>query len=197
MNTVNLPSAYEKIMEFDLVRNRKEVIIVNAISIVLTVLMLAIGIFSFGSERLSEFLLTDSFEEFNSLVFKCVITILLCMIVIILHEMIHAAFIKLFCKDCRLKFSRRLFYAYASSNAYFDKKSYNIIAVAPLLIIGVISLGACFLVPIEWFWVFYIVEVINVSGAAGDIYVFAITSRMPKDILINDTGRTMGVYGKR
>lgn len=196
MNTINLPARYKRVMEIDLVRNRKDIIIVNVISIFLTVMMFFIGFAIYGRDRISDLIFTDSYERLNSLIFKSIIIIIFCMIVIVVHELIHGIFMKLFCKECKLNFGYRIFYAYAGSNAYYGKKAYNIIAVAPLLIIGITALIACCLAPVEWFWVVYMIEILNVSSAAGDIYVFTIISRMPKDILIRDVGASMTVYGK-
>lgn len=195
MNTIDLPERYERIKEIDLVRNRKEVIIVNVISAAIVAVMLVFGILAFGTSRFDDMLRTETFEELNDFIFKCIITVILGMASIVLHEIIHSIFMKALCKECKLKFGFRLFYIYAKSDAYYTKRSYNIIACAPLLIIGILSAIACIVLPHEWSWVFYIIEVLNVSGAAGDIYVFSIITRMPEDILISDIGTSMSVYG--
>lgn len=52
------------------------------------------------------------------------------------------------------------------------------------------------LVPTGWFWVVYLIQMMNISGAAGDLYVSASFSKLPKDILINDTGVSMTIYSK-
>ena len=51
-------------------------------------------------------------------------------------------------------------------------------------------------VPYEWFWVVYIIQITNISGAAGDIFVTLKFSRLPSDILIKDYGVGMKVYSK-
>lgn len=50
------------------------------------------------------------------------------------------------------------------------------------------------LVPYEWFWVVYLIQLINLSGAAGDLFVTVRFSKMPKDILVRDYGVGMTVY---
>lgn len=53
-----------------------------------------------------------------------------------------------------------------------------------------------FIVPMSWFWVVYFIQMGNVSGAAGDLYVTWKFSKLPKDILVKDTGVEMTVYSK-
>ena len=87
-------------------------------------------------------------------------------------------------------------YAYAGSEAYFNKRSYLVIALAPIVVWGVVLLILNFLVPTSWFWCVYFIQVCNVSGAAGDLYVSCKFSRLPADILIRDTGVSMTVYSR-
>lgn len=47
-----------------------------------------------------------------------------------------------------------------------------------------------------WFWVIYFIQIMNISGAAGDLYVTYRFSKLSKDILINDTGIAMTIYSK-
>ena len=58
------------------------------------------------------------------------------------------------------------------------------------MIFGVLSA----LVPRDWFWVVWFWQIMNVSGAAGDVYVTLKLLRAPSDILVKDTGVSMTVY---
>ncbi|MBP3700652.1 MAG: DUF3267 domain-containing protein [Lachnospiraceae bacterium] len=84
----------------------------------------------------------------------------------------------------------------ASSDDYYDKRSYITIGLAPVVVWGIVIAIVNTFVSLEWFWVAYLIQIVNVSGAAGDIYVTAKFSRMPKDILVKDTGVGMTVYSK-
>jgi hypothetical protein len=88
-------------------------------------------------------------------------------------------------------------YAYAGSEAYFNKKSYIIIALAPVVIWGAVLGVLCAVLPQSWFWVVYLIQIGNISGAAGDFYVTFKFLKLPKDILVNDTGVAMTVYTKK
>ena len=46
----------------------------------------------------------------------------------------------------------------------------------------------------KFFWFIYLLQLVNVSGAAGDLYVSFRFLRMPKDILVQDTGVSMTVF---
>ena len=84
--------------------------------------------------------------------------------------------------------------AYAGSNCYFNKKHYIIIALAPIVIWGIVLLVLNLVFKETWFWVIYFIQIFNLSGAAGDLYVTYRFSKLPKDILIKDIGVNMTIY---
>lgn len=55
-------------------------------------------------------------------------------------------------------------YAYAGSEAYFTKKRYFIIALAPVAVWGVVLLALCMLVPAPWFWTVYLIQIGNIAA---------------------------------
>lgn len=59
---------------------------------------------------------------------------------------------------------------------------------------GMVLAALCAAVPAQWFWVLYLVQVTNVSGAAGDLYITWKALRMPAGVLIQDTGAEMAFY---
>ena len=114
---------------------------------------------------------------------------------IILHELVHGIAMKL-CGTKKIKYGFTSVYAYAGSDDYYSKKPYVAIALAPIVVWGVILGIINALVPMEWFWVVYFIQLINLSGAAGDLYVTAKFAKLPKDILIRDYGVAMKVYAR-
>ena len=68
------------------------------------------------------------------------------------------------------------------------------IALAPLTFWGVILLISQAFVPSEWVWSVYVLQMYNIAGSAGDIYVSFVISEMPEDILVLDDGAAMTVY---
>ena len=87
-------------------------------------------------------------------------------------------------------------YAFAGSDDYYDKSGYLTVALAPILTFGVLFAAILPLVPQGWFWVVYLLQVINLSGAAGDLFVTVRFARLPKDIAVRDCGVSMTVYSK-
>ena len=70
------------------------------------------------------------------------------------------------------------------------------IALAPIVIWGIILLVLNLIFQETWFWVIYFIQICNLSGAAGDLYVSYRFSKLPEDILINDIGVSMTIYGR-
>ena len=53
---------------------------------------------------------------------------------------------------------------------------------------------AALILPREWFWFIWILQVSNLSGSAGDIYCVWFLARMEGDLLIQDTGVRMRIF---
>ena len=62
---------------------------------------------------------------------------------------------------------------------------------------GVVLTVLLIIVPRNWFWTVYFIQMMNISGAAGDLFVTFKFMKMPKDILVMDTGVGMTVYSKQ
>lgn len=197
MNTVRLPRGYQAIKKIDLVKDQKAATAINILSLVIIVVMVLIGIVFSGVDHLSMLLKNQDNKELMSFIGKVAAAVVFCGVYIVIHELIHAVFMKSFCHECSIKFGYKVIYAYAGSNAYFNKFSYCLIAVSPLIIAGLILAVLCQMVSEEWFWTVYVVEIFNFSGAAGDIYTLMIMKKLPDDILIRDTGVSMTIYAKK
>lgn len=84
--------------------------------------------------------------------------------------------------------------AYAGCQTYFNKRSYMLLILAPVLVWGVGIFVGSLVVPASWFWCLYAAQVHNVAGAAGDFYILYMVSRLPEEILVQDTGVAITVY---
>lgn len=115
---------------------------------------------------------------------------------IVLHELVHGAAMKL-CGTKKVKFGFTGLYAFAGSDDYYDKRAYLFIALAPVALWGLVLALVNLFVPESWFWVVYLIQITNLSGAAGDLLVTVKFSRFPRDILITDCGVGMKVYQKQ
>lgn len=187
-NQKTLPEDYKQIFEIDLVKNKKQMLFVNVMAAVVMIAMMIIGAAIVPLRHLF---------EGNYLISLIKVLALWAgyMAYIVLHELVHGVFMKHY-SGVKPKYGFTLLYAYAGSTAYFNKKSYIIIALAPVVIWGIVLGVLCAAVPADWFWIPYFIQAGNISGAAGDAYVTYKMLTFPKDILVNDTGVAMTVYSK-
>ncbi len=119
----------------------------------------------------------------------------LLVIYIILHELTHGVVMKIYGAP-KIKYGFTGVYAFAGSDCYFAKTPYIVIALAPVILWGIVLALICPFLSGGWFWVAYIVQIQNLSGAAGDIYVTCKFLKLSKDILIKDDGVSMTIYNK-
>ena len=86
---------------------------------------------------------------------------------------------------------------FAGSDALFTRKQYMIISFAPVVILGILIavLTAAFYETA--FWALYIIQILNLSGAAGDFYVGYLIARSGNDVLVRDLGTDMSFYSYR
>ena len=118
--------------------------------------------------------------------------------VLLLHELIHGLCFR-HVAGGRPKYGHKLpFYLYcACEGRFICKKSYFIVSLAPLAVITALCAALCALVPPDWFWVPYFAFVMNACGCAGDVYISLLLLRMPKGILVVDSGVAMQIYAKQ
>ena len=181
-----LPESYRELDKVDFQKNKKQAIIVNAVSIVICLSMIVPAIF-----------LVPIFVEFGMLYIVLQFALFLAGIIlyIVLHELTHGLSISLLTK-IKPKYGFTGLYAYTKANVYFCKKSYIIVALSPLIIWGVVLLILNILLPVSWFWPVYLIQVLNISGAVGDFYISLRLSKLPENVLIFDEGTSMTIYTK-
>lgn len=187
-NFTKLPNNYAEILKIDLQKHKKQALIVNVFALLLAIPMAVIAAIVVP--------ITTFFDLSVGLVayfFKLIVFMVGVIAYIFLHELVHGICMKYFSKT-KVHYGFTGLYAYAGSDAYFNKKSYIIIALAPVVFWGIVLLIINCFVDISWFWCVYFIQICNISGAAGDLYVTYKMSKMPKDILIKDTGVSMTVY---
>lgn len=187
-STTALPSGYNEIYSLDLQKDKKTALLVNILSLLLAALTFIVGMLI---APLSGFFDID--DSLIDMFIKIGIAFGGMFLYIILHELVHGICMKFFVHT-KIRYGFTGLYAYAGCDAYFNKRDYIIIALAPIVVWGIVLALICGFLPIEWFWVFHFIQLINISGAAGDIYVTYKFSRMPTDILVHDTGVAMTVY---
>ena len=190
-NTVTLPAGYVETDAIDLQKDRKKVALVNGVAaLVMAAMLIPVLIVIVKKAEL-----TALFADSTKLIIELLTLIVASIAYIIGHEAVHAVFFKIFCPKAKLKCGFTLLYAFMAGDAYYNKPCYIIIGLAPIVVFGIIFTVLLFLLP-DWFFVIWLLQSMNVSGAAGDIYVSVKLAKGPYDLLVYDKGVSMSVFYK-
>ena len=182
-----LPDGYREILSVDLKKNKKQMLLANGLGLLV--------FFAFALPVHMFYLPCVSLGIGGPQAYRTRIAALFGGIVvyIVLHELVHGVTMKI-CGTKKVKYGFTGAYAYAGSDDYYYKRPYIAIALAPIVLWGVVLGVINFLVPTEWFWVVYGIQLMNLSGAGGDLYVTAKFRSLSNDVLIRDYGVGMRVY---
>lgn len=185
-----LPEGYGEIYSIDLQKDKKMAVVVNLFAAVIAVAMIVPVHFIIPISNLLNMNggMTAYFLRLGILLVSMIVYM-------VLHELVHGVAMKM-CGTKKVKYGFTGMYAFAGSDDYYNKKAYIFIALAPIVLLGIVIGVINFFVPVEWFWVVYFIQIINLSGAAGDLFVSVRFSRLPRDILVKDYGVGMVVYSK-
>ena len=180
-----LPQGYSFFDKIDLKNNKKQFWTVQGICLSTIAVMLGIGCIIESPLKI---------ENNTASIIGLVVLIVGFVLYIFAHEAVHGLFMYAFCKT-KIKYGFVGWAAYAGSSAYYDKKHYIIIALAPVVVWGVVfAVLNIFFHSGIWFWVIWFLQICNISGACGDFFCVYKTARYPKDILVNDTGLEMQIF---
>ena len=187
--TQELPEGYREILSIDLQKDRLGQTGDHGGQYVLSVILAVIGLAVAPIRSLF-----DMSRGFGPYFLRFGVMLAGLFLYIVLHELTHAAVMKAYGAK-KLRFGFTGLYAYAGSEEdYFAKRPYRQSALAPLVVWTLVLGVLAFLVPRVWFWVVWFWQIMNVSGAAGDVYVTLKLLRRPRDILVKDSGVAMTVY---
>ncbi len=184
-----LPEGYGELLTVNLQKDKKLALLINGLALIIAAAMVVPMLFIVPIGPL--FNIEE--DNFLPLVLRIGALAVSSIAYIILHELVHGAAMKL-CGTEKVKYGFTGLYAFAGSSDYYTKGSYIFIALAPVVLWGAVLAVINAFVPTDWFWVVYIVQVFNISGAAGDYYVTVKFCKLPKDVLVSDNGVAMTVY---
>ena len=187
-NTVELPQEYEEALCIDLQHNKKELLLVNGAALLIGIVMAVAGFFIVHPVNMFDF------SSPLPTLLRLGVMLLGMVLYMVLHELVHGLFFLMFGCGEKPTFGFTGMYAFAASRAYYTRTDYLIIGLSPVVFWGIVLLVLNFIVPAPWFWVVYFIQIVNISGAAGDFYVTYRLLRMPKSLLVQDDGTAMRVY---
>ena len=185
-----LPEGYREYYSVDLQKDKKTALYVNALAFLLALL---VGI---PMHLYYPVWYLFDFSSPGPYIARMAVLFISLFAYICLHELTHAAVMKHYGAR-KVRFGFTGLYAYAGSlEDYFGKRPYIHTAVAPVIVWGVVFTVLSFLVKGPWLWIVFALQITNISGAAGDLFVALKFSRFPDDILVRDTGIDMTVYSR-
>jgi hypothetical protein len=118
------------------------------------------------------------------------------LLMIVLHEAVHGLFFWLFSGRFP-QFGFKGYYAFAAmpSGVYLERDRYILTGLAPVILL---TLGGLALLPVLPAWtlptlLFFLAG--NASGSVGDVLVIGWLLSKPPEVLIEDNGAVMTVYG--
>ncbi|MCK4731012.1 MAG: DUF3267 domain-containing protein, partial [Methanophagales archaeon] len=117
---------------------------------------------------------------------------------LVLHELIHGVFMSLYGGKPSYGAGIAYFilpYFYTTTKTVFLRNQLVVIALAPLVVISLVTIGIMAVLPSIAHWMF-IPFVVNASGAVGDLWLTRNVLRYPKHVLMEDQKSGLIIYGK-
>lgn len=119
-----------------------------------------------------------------------------CFCYIILHESIHLIFMKFFSKG-KIHISIKFPTISVGSNGKFNKAQFMIVALAPVIILGVILILLMLFSPKEYTFFLTILLILNFAGSGGDYLQVFEMHKYPNDTFFQDSSDETIIYKKK
>lgn len=185
----------KKYKELNLIDNTKLIKWLNIFSIALLVPLLLIFAYIDVLIQGMESLNSPSIIQQISM-YHIIVLVILYFATIILHELVHGLFFKLFDRDGNVKFGFKNGLAYATSpNSLYSESKFFIIIIAPFITISLLLMLslACSVVDSV---IFVILAAFHGAACIGDFYWIYLILKEPKGIKVEDTEKGMSFYIK-
>lgn len=179
--------------QYNLLENKKVIFWINLASFPLFfffILFFSLLIVIISGE--SDFGFSFNWRETSFMVYLFVLMIFF--FLIILHELIHGLFFKVFNKEAKVRFGFKNGFAYATSpDSFYTKGQFIWICLAPFILI---SSALIILVALDFIPILFFIPVASMHAAScvGDFYWVLILVLKPKTIRVQDTESGMSVY---
>lgn len=188
--TQTLPPGYNAYFTLDLSKNVLLVLLLNVIAFGL---LIVFGFLFLLAAR--AILPAARFPDGGSVSWFSLIPILLSYsFVLVLHELVHGAFIWLFTRQ-RPRFGFKGAYAYAAApDWYIPKRHYVVIGLSPLVVLSLLGLLLLPVLPPGSLLLWLVALTSNASGAIGDVLIVAWLLAQPDTVLIQDHGDAVTAF---
>ena len=188
-NASVLPQGYRVFLQIDLQKNKRLMLWINLLAMIIAAVLCVVG-----HQVVPISQIVETGDGALLTLARLGVLLLGTALYVVLHEAVHGIFFRLFGRGVKPTFGFTGIYAFAASKAYFKRLSYFIIGISPVLLLGVLLLVLNLWLPAAWFWPIFLIQVTNLSGAAGDFYVSVLLARMPRALLVQDDGVAMRFY---
>ena len=119
-----------------------------------------------------------------------------CLCYIIIHESVHLIFMKIFSKE-RLCLSLKFPTISVGSNGKFSKRQFIIIALAPVVILGVVLALLITFCSESYKFVLSILLILNFAGSGGDYLQVFEMRKYSMDTFFQDNSIETSIYKKK
>ncbi len=171
--TQTLPDGYFQVDEINLAKNKGLAILLNVIGFFLFVLTFILLVLF--ARWIRPELLTGSLSLNGDLrtLGKALVLIVLVALNLVLHELIHGFFFRVFTGSKPI-YALHLAYAYAAAPDWFiPVRQYWVIGLAPLVLIDAVGLLLIFVAPAGWLMTIIFLVTLNTGGAIGDLLIIS------------------------
>ncbi len=196
----SLPSTYHSIGTLDITKDRRALIFMNFVGVLM--LVLTGWFFAWAITRLRGNEFAGRTLNFQVSGLWDVLVLLLAVLVltafyVTFHEVIHGVFFWWSTRS-RPQFAFRWTHAYAAApDWYLPRNAYLMTSLAPLVVISLVGLALIPLLPADWLVAAWFVLTMNASGSVGDILVAGWLLRQPVTCLAQDRGDSVTLYVSR
>lgn len=184
----------KKIKELNLIDNKKLLTKLNIWGTVLMVFffIIFVGIAVIVRPAMGEWSNTAQFG-----LMQMFLIFVIYFILIIIHELIHGLFFKLFQPRKKVSFGFKNFMAYASSpGSKYSAPKYTIICLAPFVFIS-IGLTLIYIFSKMSIFDYALLASVHAASCIGDFYFFKIVLQSPKGAIFEDTATGLNVYQEK
>lgn len=142
--TATLPEEYKEIFSVDLQKDKRMALRINLAALVI---MAILGV---GMHFLIPITtLFDFSGSFGRAMIRPLVLLTAYVTYILLHEAVHGIAMRI-CGSKKIKYGFTGMYAFAGSDDYYGKGAYIFIALAPVVLWGIVLGIFCVLVPTDW-----------------------------------------------
>lgn len=177
-----LPKDYTLFQTKDLKNDKKIALMIQVIFLIIAGLMVLIA-----------FYFKLPIKNDLTVINKLILTLSLVALYMILHELTHGLFIWFISKH-KPSFGFHFPYLITGSNNYYNKRSFIVILLAPVVIFGIVLILCLLITPQTLFLSLYIVIGLNFAGSSGDYVQAYMIKRLPSNVLIKDDGKNTTYY---